>query len=145
MPENPESPTSGRRHPMSGPRPFIIPIFLPHAGCPHQCAFCNQSAITGVKPSLFSPEKLCERINEFLCLKGKQRRPIQIAFYGGNFLGQKESYLSSLLKAATKFVTAGKIDSIRISTRPDTILNDRLDILEPYPVSTIELGVQSMD
>ncbi|MFC1829863.1 elongator complex protein 3 [Thermodesulfobacteriota bacterium] len=138
MPENPENP-------VSKPRPFIIPIFLPHAGCPHQCAFCNQSAITRVKQPFFSPEKLGKRINEFLGYKGKERRPIQIAFYGGNFLGQEESYLLSLLEAATKFIDAGKIDSIRISTRPDTILNDRLDILEPYPVSTVELGVQSMD
>ena len=35
-------------------KPFIIPIFLPHAGCPHRCVFCNQSLITGVN-SRISP------------------------------------------------------------------------------------------
>ena len=138
MPENPENPASYTS-------PFIIPIFLPHAGCPHLCAFCNQSAITRVKQPFLSTEELCESINEFLSFKGKERRPVQVAFYGGNFLGQEESYLLSLLQAATTFITEEKIDSIRISTRPDTILNDRLDILDPYPISTVELGVQSMN
>ena len=25
----------------------IIPVFIPHAGCPHQCVFCNQKTISG--------------------------------------------------------------------------------------------------
>lgn len=28
---------------------YIIPIFVPHEGCPHDCVFCNQDKITGVK------------------------------------------------------------------------------------------------
>ena len=27
----------------------IIPIFVPHAGCPNKCVFCNQRRITGRK------------------------------------------------------------------------------------------------
>ncbi|EQB86858.1 hypothetical protein M918_12255 [Clostridium sp. BL8] len=26
---------------------YIIPIFVPHEGCPHTCVFCNQDSITG--------------------------------------------------------------------------------------------------
>ncbi len=26
---------------------YIIPIFVPHIGCPHTCVFCNQDSITG--------------------------------------------------------------------------------------------------
>ena len=26
---------------------YIIPIFVPHLGCPHQCTFCNQKEISG--------------------------------------------------------------------------------------------------
>ena len=26
---------------------YIIPIFVPHLGCPHQCSFCNQREISG--------------------------------------------------------------------------------------------------
>ena len=126
-------------------RPFIIPVFLPNSGCLHRCAFCNQTSITGVKQDTILPEKLRSVINEFLQWKGKFRNNVQISFYGGNFLGLKEKYLKTLLNESAKFVESGKVGSIRFSTRPDTITNERLDILKEYPVSTIELGVQSMD
>ncbi|MCK4468101.1 MAG: radical SAM protein, partial [Desulfobacterales bacterium] len=126
-------------------KPFIIPVFLPNVGCPHQCAFCNQTAITGKKQKTISTEKLGSYINEFLNYKGPRRKRVQIAFYGGNFLGLKGDYISSLLHEASKFVNQGKVDSIRFSTRPDTIDNERLDLLKQFPVATIELGVQSMD
>ena len=125
--------------------PFIIPIFLPHVGCPHQCAFCNQLSITGVKKNTISPEKLDLLINEFLQYKERHRRPVQVAFYGGNFLGLKKDYIKLLLDESTRFVKNGKVDSIRFSTRPDTISYEQFDILDNYPISTIEIGVQSMD
>lgn len=126
-------------------RPFIISIFLPHHGCPHRCIFCNQRVITGRKGHLLSPETLGSKIKEFLNYKGKPRHPVQIAFYGGNFLGLEPDHIKSLLEKATGFVVAGKVDSIRFSTRPDTIDSQRLDILKPFPVTTIEIGAQSMD
>ncbi|MBL7180580.1 MAG: radical SAM protein [Desulfobacterales bacterium] len=126
-------------------RPFIIPVFLPHYGCPHRCIFCNQTAITSRKQNFFLSETIFSWINEFLRHKGKQRHPVQIAFYGGNFLGLKTDDIKRLLTEATMFVTAGKVDSIRFSTRPDTINRRRLDIIKPFPVTTIEIGVQSMD
>ena len=125
--------------------PFIIPIFLPHLGCPHQCAFCNQTAITGVTPDIISPETLCVLITEFLEYKKTHRRSVQVSFYGGNFLGLKKDYIRSLLDETTKFVKNKRVDSIRFSTRPDTINNTHLDIIKDYPVSTIEIGVQSMN
>jgi len=125
--------------------PFIIPIFLPNLGCPHQCAFCNQTSITGVTPDTISPETLCLLITEFLEYKKTQKRCVQVSFYGGNFLGLKKDYIRVLLDETTKFVKNKKVDSIRFSTRPDTISNKQLDIIKNYPVSTIEIGVQSMD
>lgn len=125
--------------------PFVIPIFLPNAGCPHQCAFCNQTSITGVRPDTISPETLRFLINEFLQYKEKDRRYVQVAFYGGNFLGLEEDYMRLLLDETTKFVKNKKVDSIRFSTRPDTIGVEPLEIIKDYPVSTIEIGVQSMD
>jgi len=126
-------------------RPFIIPIFLPHFGCPHQCAFCNQTSITGVKHDIITPEKLRLQINDFLKYKKRQGQSIQVAFYGGNFLGLNKDYIKLLLDESTILVKNGSIDSIRFSTRPDTIDQERLDILEDYPVSTVEIGVQSMN
>ena len=126
-------------------RPFIIPIFLPHAGCPHQCVFCNQTSITGVGRDTVSPEKVEQQIHEFLKYKGNNRQPIQVAFYGGNFLGLEKEYLKRLLNVSAKFVKNKEIDAIRFSTRPDTIDHNRIDIIKNYPVSTVEIGVQSMD
>jgi len=128
-----------------GARPFIIPIFLPHAGCPHQCVFCNQVAIIGAKHAAVEPHKIRIQIREFLKYKKENRKPVQIAFFGGNFLGLKLEDIKSCLKLAGEFVDRGLVDGIRFSTRPDTIDAARLDILENYPISTVELGVQSMD
>ncbi len=125
-------------------KPFIIPIFIPHAGCPHHCIFCNQHAITGEEQNSLTPATLQKRILSFLKYN-KHKRPVQIAFYGGNFLGQSIDKIRLLLEEAAKFVEHRKADSIRFSTRPDTVDENRLDIIQPYPVLTIELGVQSMD
>ena len=129
----------------SGCRPFIVPVFLPHLGCPHQCAFCNQTAITNTKLGKSSFENLHRQIEKFLNYSGKKRSPVQIAFYGGNFLGLKNDFITYLLQEATKFVKKGSVDGIRFSTRPDTVNRKNLGILKDFPVQTIEIGVQSMD
>ena len=136
---------SSNQRPITRNRPFIIPIFLPHAGCPHQCVFCNQVPITGAKHGALAPDKIRIQIREFLNYKKENRKPVQIAFFGGNFLGLKPEEIKSWLELAGEFVSQGLVDGIRFSTRPDTIDADRLDILENYPVATVELGVQSMD
>jgi histone acetyltransferase (RNA polymerase elongator complex component) len=133
------------RTPKSADRPFIIPVFLPHSGCPHQCSFCNQRAITSITRLNTSLKDLHAHIETFLNYKGPHRNTTQIAFYGGNFLGMDRDTVRSLLHMATGFVTAGKVDTVRFSTRPDTINSDMLAMLNDFPVSTIELGVQSMD
>ncbi len=126
-------------------RPFIIPIFLPHAGCPHQCVFCNQIPITGTERPVPEPEAVRHQIQEYLGYKKENRKSIQIAFFGGNFLGLTADEIKSWLELAVEFASRGLVDGIRFSTRPDTIDTARLDILENYPVSTVELGAQSMD
>jgi histone acetyltransferase (RNA polymerase elongator complex component) len=133
------------QEPETGKRPFVIPIFLPHAGCPHQCVFCNQDSITGIKESSITTSKFQSRVEAFLEYNTKQRRPVEIAFFGGNFLGQTTDAVKMLLTEAAKFVNQGRADSIRFSTRPDSIDRQRLEILGDFPVTTIEIGVQSMD
>jgi histone acetyltransferase (RNA polymerase elongator complex component) len=132
-------------NPISTRRPFIIPIFLPHAGCPHQCVFCNQTSITGAERNMVSPENVERQILEFLEYKRTDRRPVQVAFYGGNFLGLEKGYIERLLNVSAKFVKNKRIDAIRFSTRPDTIDHDRIEAIKNYPVSTVEIGAQSMD
>jgi histone acetyltransferase (RNA polymerase elongator complex component) len=126
-------------------RPFIIPIFIPHAGCPHRCAFCDQTAITHFARRIPTSEELRGAVDAFLNYRGTRRKDTQIAFYGGNFLGLAKESIQTLLDESSKYVATGRVDSIRFSTRPDTVDTERLDILKDVPVSTVELGVQSMD
>ena len=128
-----------------GARPFIIPVFVPHGGCPHQCAFCNQQAITGASTQLPSPETVHGIISSYLRYRRAARSGVQIAFFGGNFLGLDRNQVMRMLAVARQYICDGMVDSIRFSTRPDTITPRRLAWLQDYPVGTIELGVQSMD
>ncbi len=138
-------PGSGRRPSTSRPRPFIIPVFIPHAGCPHQCVFCNQHILAGSQTKNPSPASIRMQIDEFLKYKGKRRDFSEVAYFGGNFLGLNTDDATGLLEQASRYVRIGKVDGIRFSTRPDTIDRPRLELIKPYPISTIELGVQSMD
>jgi histone acetyltransferase (RNA polymerase elongator complex component) len=126
-------------------KPFIIPIFIPHCGCPHQCIFCNQRAITGRSGVIPTANEINAIVNEFLGYKRKNRSWTEVSFFGGNFLGIGPKHIQTLLDHVVPFAESKKIDGIRFSTRPDTIDKERLNLIRPYPVSTIELGVQSMD
>ncbi len=126
-------------------KPFIIPLFIPHAGCPHQCAFCNQKAITRSEVQAPSTSQIEASIRSYLKYLTPDRNPVQVAFFGGNFLGIDKQEILRLLNAASTFVHEGIVDSIRFSTRPDTLTKDRLEILNGFSVSTIEIGAQSMN
>jgi histone acetyltransferase (RNA polymerase elongator complex component) len=125
-------------------RPLIVPVFLPHAGCPHRCLFCNQSAVTGGREGLPTPAGLRDTVAGFLKRCGRRRSPTQIAFFGGNFLGVPEADIQNLLAAAAGFVRSGAVAGIRFSTRPDTVTARSLALIDAYPVHTVELGAQSM-
>jgi len=125
--------------------PLIIPVFLPHTGCPHRCVFCDQTAITGQTKPLPSPAQVRGEIQKQLTYPKGRRKPVQISFYGGNFLGLPKQSVRQLLDVATEFIQSGTVDSIRFSTRPDTIDPQRLAWLDGYRVATIEIGAQSMD
>lgn len=127
------------------PKPFIIPVFIPHMGCPHRCVFCNQASITGHKDGQPSPQQVRETISEFLEYKTGYRRPVEVAFYGGNFLGLATPYTQDILDEAERFVKKGIVDSIRFSTRPDTVTRNTLKTIGSHTVGAVEVGAQSMD
>ena len=121
---------------------MIIPIFIPHEGCPNDCAFCNQRTISG-KNAAPSREETIKIIEEHLeTMDGKAT---QIAFFGGSFTGINEEKQNEYLSVAYEYIKKGKTDSIRLSTRPDYINEDIVKRLESYGVRNIELGAQSMD
>ena len=121
---------------------YIIPIFVPHSGCPNDCVFCNQKSISG-QQKMVTREDVKKTIDFYLeNIKDKDAKK-EVAFFGGSFTGIETEKQEELLQAAYEYIKAGKIDSIRVSTRPDYIDKQRLKLLEKYKVETIELGVQS--
>jgi histone acetyltransferase (RNA polymerase elongator complex component) len=122
---------------------MIIPFFIPHSGCPHQCVFCNQKNITGQSKPI-APSAIPQRITEYLAISSSNTPP-QVAFYGGSFTALPFETQKAYLLAVQPFITASKIGSIRLSTRPDCITSEVLALLKEYHVNTIELGAQSMD
>lgn len=124
---------------------YIIPVFVPDLGCPHQCVFCNQKEITGLN-TVPGPDQVAGIIREHLrTIKRNPETTIEVAFYGGSFTAVDQSLQKELLSQAYKFVINGLIDTIRVSTRPDAISDEIMELLSSYGVSTVELGVQSMD
>lgn len=123
---------------------YIIPIFVPHKGCPHDCIFCNQKRITG-QFSEVNSEFVYKEIRKYLNTIPESRETVEVSFFGGSFTGLPKEEQISLLEPAKQALTEGRIDAIRLSTRPDYIDEDILDVIKKYGVSIIELGVQSMD
>ena len=122
------------------PKNRIIPVFVPHLGCPNDCVFCNQRKISG---SLF-PASPAE-VTETLLGAQKVTERGELAFYGGSFTAIPEAEQEALLRAAQPFRENGFLRSIRVSTRPDAVTPEKLQRLKRYGVETVELGAQSMD
>lgn len=122
-------------------RHINIPLFIQHMGCPNQCVFCDQRAITAA-PS-FCIEKVREEIETVLSTA--EDCECEIAFFGGSFTGIDRDLMISLLDIAESYVKEGRVTGIRMSTRPDYISDEICDILDNYTVSQVELGIQSMD
>ena len=120
---------------------YIIPIFVPHLGCPNDCIFCNQKSISGQKKQI-TKEEVKNTIEEHL-ENIKDASKVEIAFFGGSFTGIDIELQKELLETAYEYIKAKKVNSIRISTRPDYISKPILKMLKKYKVKTIELGVQS--
>lgn len=121
---------------------YVIPVFVPHLGCPNDCIFCNQNSISGQKKNM-TKEETKKTIDYFLeNIKDKDAKK-EIAFFGGSFTGIDVKLQEELLQVAYEYIEKGQVDSIRISTRPDYIDKEILKRLKKYKVKTIELGVQS--
>ena len=123
---------------------YTIPIFIPHKGCPNACVFCNQKRISGTIKDT-TVEDVDNIIKKYLGYYTNTNKKIEVAFFGGSFTGLDMDIQEDYLKVAYKYIEKGKVDQIRISTRPDYINDNILLLLKKYGVNTIELGVQSMD
>ena len=120
----------------------ILPIFIPHAGCPHQCVFCNQRTISGQKTAALPGAKAqIQRWLQWL----RPSKANEAAFYGGSFTGLDMALQKQLLALTDELLEQGIIGSVRLSTRPDYINTKVLSLLREHGVELVELGVQSLD
>lgn len=125
---------------------MIVPVFIPHLGCPYRCVFCNQTDITGNQAKA-DEKKIEETLATYLGETPLEQLPPnrEVAFYGGSFTGLPMERQESLLKKVQPWIKRGAVNAIRLSTHPLFIDADRLALLKKYGVSTIELGIQSTD
>lgn len=70
---------------------------------------------------------------------------VEIAFFGGSFTGIDRLLMIRLLDIAQKYINNGRVQAIRMSTRPDYISEEIIEILKKYTISCVELGIQSMN
>jgi len=109
-----------------------IPVFIPHLGCPNDCVFCNQKRISGT--SSFNKNEVDSIIKNALSTIDTDNTETEIAFFGGSFTGIDRDDMIFLLKTAYKYIENGSVSSIRLSTRPDYINEEILQILKNYGV-----------
>ncbi len=123
---------------------FNIPVFIPELACPFQCIYCNQRKISGqIKIPEFN--EIRSTIKMYLSTIHTPGAIIELAFFGGNFTGLELQVQEDYLSLIQPYIKEGKISGIRLSTRPDYINEENLQVLKRYHVTTIELGAQSMD
>ncbi|OGQ85453.1 MAG: hypothetical protein A2512_00420 [Deltaproteobacteria bacterium RIFOXYD12_FULL_56_24] len=126
--------------------PFVIPIFIAHQGCPHQCLFCNQRSITGAAEGMVTAREVRETIlGQLAWPRRHPEAPVQVAFYGGSFTGLTLARQRELLGAAQPFLAAGQVQELRLSTRPDYVTPEIAGFLRMQGVGIVELGAQSLD
>jgi histone acetyltransferase (RNA polymerase elongator complex component) len=123
---------------------YIIPIFVPHEGCPHDCVFCNQNSITGSTTTV-TAKTVESTIQEYLKTINNSNAVVEVSFYGGTFTAINIKKQIELLSVAKKYKDNKLIDYIHLSTRPDYINEEILLNLKNYSVDIIELGVQSLN
>jgi histone acetyltransferase (RNA polymerase elongator complex component) len=120
-----------------------VPFFISHQGCPHTCVFCDQRVISGSSGDIPSAEEILAKIARWRSTAGD--RPLEVAFFGGSFTALPVEVQDHLLRPLQGLLACGDILSVRISTRPDCIDAATVKRLAGLGVTTIELGVQSMD
>jgi histone acetyltransferase (RNA polymerase elongator complex component) len=117
---------------------------MPEIACPQKCTFCDQRQISG--QSVFPDNnEIIQKIESHLASYTRSDREVEIAFFGGTFTGLPLKRQENYLSIASKYLINGLIHGIRISTRPDYIDTENLQLLKHFGVTTIELGAQSLD
>ncbi len=125
---------------------LIIPFFIHHQGCPHRCLFCNQLGITGpTQGGAKDPAADLQRTVDEWLDRSPSHEEVQVAFFGGSFTCLDEALQNHLLQTVAPYIDEGRVDSVRLSTRPDCVTESVCDLLTASGVRTVEIGAQSMN
>lgn len=130
--------------PAGSPRLPVHPVFLPFAGCPQRCVYCDQNAQTGQTGQAGqAPESFDDMLLRIRREVSAHETPVELAFYGGTFTGLPPRRMRLLLELAQELRGAGKVARVRCSTRPDSIDPELLPRLAGLGLDLMELGVQT--
>ena len=123
---------------------LVIPVFIPHEGCPYRCAFCNQSNISGTN-SHNDHEKIQDVIRQYLRVHDINSLPDfrEVAFYGGSFTGLTFERQKKLFNSVRPWIISKHIHSIRVSTHSLLVNESNISFLKDNNVRVVELGIQS--
>lgn len=121
-----------------------VAVFVPHVGCPNQCSFCDQRAITGGAQAP-APQQVWDTASSAAVHLGDRVKETEIAFFGGSFTAIPREQMVSLLAPAKEAVERFGFRGLRCSTRPDAVDREVLSLLKAYHMAAVELGAQSMD
>jgi histone acetyltransferase (RNA polymerase elongator complex component) len=121
----------------------IIPIFIPHSGCPYRCVYCDQRKISGTLKAP-GPEEINPIIERNLKTIPENER-IELAFFGGTFTLLPIALQKKYLDAAYPYVKTNKIAGIRMSTHPEAVSKDNMSLFKKKGGCLVELGIQSLD
>ena len=121
-----------------------VAIFVPHVGCPQQCSFCDQRAITG-GAQVPTPQQVWDTAQAAAAHLGDRVGETEIAFFGGSFTAIPREQMLSLLAPAKAAVERWGFRGLRCSTRPDAVDGEVLSLLKAHHMVAVELGAQSMD
>lgn len=116
----------------------IYPFFIPHAGCPHRCRFCQQQRVSGRRGAP-TPKEVVHFLEEVLPHHGDG----EVAFYGGTFSLLPDAEQKAYLDGVAPFIRQGRVGGVRISTRPDALQPTAVELLRQSDVRTVEIGCQS--
>ena len=123
---------------------MIIPFFIVYQGCPNRCIYCNVHKTAGNFSERITEDTFRKTVHKYLNHPKRKGNGAEIAFYGGNFTGMAKDYQTELLGFASPFIEKGLVHGVRISTRPDSIDNESLNLMKRFGVTTVEIGAQSM-
>ena len=89
-----------------------VSVFVLHAGCPHQCSFCNQRSISGAKSQ---PTAQDVRDAALVAMRSSPEgiKDGEIAFFGGSFTAIDRDYMIELLSSAQEFIGENGFTSVQ--------------------------------